>query len=88
MENNRQTGADAIVALCELENRHICFKLLYVRWFDRIARMGAYGDCSNAGDQQMLAELEEVVEQLPQYQKQIQKFFELISDVDWAGCDL
>ena len=86
-ENNRQAGTDALVALSELANRHIYFKLLYVRWFDRFARMGAHNDCGSAEDQQMLAELKEVVEQLPQYQKQIQKFFELVLDVDQAGRD-
>ena len=86
-ENNRQAGTDALVALSELASRHIYFKLLYVRWFDRFARMGAHNDCGSAEDHQMLAELKEVVEQLPQYQKQIQKFFELVLDVDQAGRD-
>ena len=86
-ENNRQAGTDALVALSELASRHIYFKLLYVRWFDRFSRMGAHGDCGSAEDQQMLAELKEVAEQLPQYQKQIQKFFELVLDVDQAGRD-
>ena len=86
-ENNRQAGTDALVALSELANRHIYFKLLYVRWFDRFARMGAHDDCGSTEDQQMLAELKEVAEQLPQYQKQIQKFFELVLDVDQAGRD-
>lgn len=85
-ENNRQAGTDALVALSELANRHIYFKLLYVRWFDRFARMGA-NDCGSAEDQQMLSELKEVAEQLPQYQKQIQRFFELVLDVDQAGRD-
>ena len=86
-ENNRQAGTHALVALSELANRHIYFKLLYVRWFDRFARMGAHDDCGIAEDQQMLAELKEVVEQIPQYQKQIQRFFELVLDVDQAGRD-
>ena len=86
-ENNRQAGTDAMVTLSELANRHLYFKLLYVRWFDRFARMGAHNDCGIAEDQQMLAELKEVAEQLPQYQKQIQKFFELVLDVDQAGRD-
>lgn len=86
-ENDRQTGTDAMVALGELASRHIYFKILYVRWFDRFSRMGALGDCGSAEDQQMLAELREVATQLPQYQKQIQKFFELVLDVDRAGRD-
>lgn len=86
-ENDRQAGTDAMVALKELAGRHIYFQLLYVRWFDRFARLGAYGDCGSPEDQQMLTELKEVVEQLPQYQKQIQRFFELVLDVDQAGRD-
>ena len=86
-KEDRQAGTDAMVTLSELASRHIYFKLLYVRWFDRFARMGAHNDCGIAEDQQMLAELKEVAEQLPQYQKQIQKFFELVLDVDQAGRD-
>ena len=86
-ENNRQAGTDAMVTLSELANRHIYFKLLYVRWFERFARMGAHDDCGIPEDHQMLSELKAVVEQLPQYQKQIQRFFELVLDVDQAGRD-
>ena len=86
-ENDHKAGTDAVVGLRKLADRHIYFMLLYVRWYDRFARMGSYGDCGSSEDQQMLAELKDVVAQFPQYQKQIQRFFELVLDVDQAGRD-
>lgn len=82
-----QAGTNAMVELGQLASRHIYLRLLYVRWYDRFSRMGNYEDCGSAEDQQMLAELREIPDLLPRYQKQIQRFFDLVLDVDSAGRD-
>lgn len=82
-----QAGTDAMVELGQLASRHIYLRLLYVRWYDRFSRMGNYEDLGSAEDEQMLAELREIPELLPRYQKQIQRFFDLVLDVDMAGRD-
>jgi len=86
-EGDRQAGTDAMVELGQLGSRHIYLQLLYVRWYDRFSRMGVYQDCGSAEDQQMLDELRRLPGQLPLYQKQVQRFFDLILDVDSAGRD-
>ncbi len=86
-ENDRQSGTDAMAELGQLKQRHIYLELLYVRWYDRFSRMGAFGDRGSEEDRQMLEELRRLPEQLPLYQKQIQRFLELILDVDSAGRD-
>ena len=80
---------DAITAvmldLGELKERHIYFQILYTRCYNRISNpKREQGDTE---DQQILTELQDVAEQIPQYQKQIQRFFELVLDVDQAGRD-
>ena len=86
-EDDRQAGTDAMVELGQLKSRHIYLELLYVRWYDRFSRMGIYGDRGSAEDQQMLEELRHLPEQLILYQKQVQRFFDLVLDVDSAGRD-
>ena len=86
-EDDRQAGTDAMTELGQLKHRHIYLELLYVRWYDRFSRMGAYGDRGSTEDQKMLEELRHLPEQLPLYQKQIQRFFDLVLDVDRAGRD-
>lgn len=86
-ENDREAGTDAMVELGQLKSRHIYLELLYVRWYDRFSRMGIYGDRGSAEDQQMLDELRHLPEQLLLYQKQVQRFFDLVLDVDSAGRD-
>lgn len=87
MEDDRQAGTDAMAELGQLSSQHIYLQLLYVRWYDRFSRMGACGDRGSAEDQQMLDELKALPELLPRYQKQVQKFFDLVLDVDHAGRD-
>lgn len=82
-----QAGTNAMVELGQLASRHIYLRLLYVRWYDRFSRMGDYKDRGSAEDEQMLAELREIPGLLPRYQKQIQRFFDLVLDVDSAGRD-
>ena len=86
-EDDREAGTDAMVELGQLKSRHIYLELLYVRWYDRFSRMGIYGDRGSAEDQQMLEELRHLPEQLLLYQKQVQRFFDLVLDVDSAGRD-
>ena len=86
-EHDRQAGTDAMVELGQLKQRHIYMELLYVRWYDRFSRMGAFNDIGSAEDHQMLGGLRQIPEQLPLYQRQIQRFFELVLDVDGAGRD-
>ncbi|OUN92650.1 hypothetical protein B5F98_11345 [Pseudoflavonifractor sp. An44] len=84
-EDDRQAGTEAMVELAQLGQRHIYLELLYVRWYDRFSRMGIYDDQGSAEDQQMLDELQHLPQQLPLYQNQIQRFFDLVLDVDSAG---
>ena len=86
-EFDRDAGTDAMVELGQLKSRHIYLELLYVRWYDRFSRMEIYGDWGSAEDEQMLAELRALPEQLLLYQKQVQRFFDLVLDVDSAGRD-
>ena len=86
-EDDREAGTDAMVELGQLKSRHIYLELLYVRWYDRFSRMGIYGNRGSAEDQQMLDELRHLPEQLLLYQKQVQRFFDLVLDVDSAGRD-
>ena len=86
-EDDRQAGTSAMVELGQLKQRHIYLELLYVRWYDRFSRMGASNDRGSEEDRQMLEELRNLPEQLPLYQKQIRRFFELVLDVDGAGRD-
>lgn len=86
-EFDRDAGTEAMVELGQLKSRHIYLELLYVRWYDRFSRIGIYGDRGSAEDEQMLAELRELPEQLLLYQKQVQQFFDLVLDVDSAGRD-
>lgn len=86
-EDDREAGTDAMVELGQLKSRHIYLELLYVRWYDRFSRMGIYGDRGSTEDQQMLEELRHLPEQLLLYQKQVQRFFDLVLDVDSAGRD-
>ena len=86
-EDDRQAGTNAMMDLGDLGSRHIYLQLLYVRWYDRFSRMGIHHDRGNAEDLQMLEELRSLSEQLPLYQKQVQRFFDLVLDVDQAGRD-
>ena len=86
-EDDRQAGTNAMMELGRLGSQHIYLELLYVRWYDRFSRMGAFNDRGSEEDRQMLEELRRLPEQLPLYQKQVRRFFELVLDVDSAGRD-
>ena len=86
-EDDRQAGTNAMMELGSLGSRHIYLQILYTRWYDRMTRIGVFGDRGSEEDRQMLEELRRLPEQLPLYQKQIRRFFELVLDVDSAGRD-
>lgn len=86
-EDDRQADTDAMVELGQLKSRHIYLEFLYARWNDRFSRMGVFSDRGSPEDQQMLEELKALPELLPRYQKQVQRFFDLVLDVDGAGRD-
>ena len=83
--DDKNASLDAMKGLGLLGSKHIYLYLLYVRWYDRLTRIGIYHDQGSPEDQQMLDELRQLPEQLPRYQKQIQRFFDLVLDVDRAG---
>ena len=56
-------------------------------WFERMNRMELDQDWGSEEDWNMLSELRQLPEQLPRYQEQIQRFFDLVLDVDKAGRD-
>ena len=84
-EDDREAGTAALVELGELKEQHIYFQLLYTRCHNRNSSPNR--ERGDAEDQQILTELRDVTTQLPQYQKQILRFFELVLDVDQAGRD-
>ena len=53
---------------------------LYVRCYDRFSRMGAAIQVSEQEDREMLEELRDLPERLPLYQRQVQRFFDLVLD--------
>ena len=85
--DDRDAGVRTLMDLGDLGSRHIYLHLLYVRWFERFGRMGITQDRGSREDQEMLEELQGLPEQLPLYQQQVQRFFDLVLDVDKAGRD-
>ena len=71
--------------LGELASVHIYFQLLYVHCYYRQTAIFIRNDRGSAEDAQILDELRQLSEQLPLYQQQAQRFFDLVLDVDSAG---
>ena len=84
-EDDKDALVNAMQQLGELASVHIYFRLLYVHCRYRQSAMFIQNDRGSAEDVQMLDELRQLPEQLPLYQQQIQRFFELVLDVDSAG---
>ena len=84
-EDDKDALVNAMQQLGGLASVHIYFQLLYVHCRYRQTAMYIQNDRGSAEDAQMLDELRQLPEQLPLYQKQIQRFFELVLDVDSAG---
>ena len=72
----------AVVKLGGLAEMHSFFRVLYTKWFYLHSK-----GFKNNGEKVTCAldELRTLPEELPLYQKQIQRFFELILDIDKAG---
>lgn len=83
LEGQRGEGVtNAMVRLGALAEMHSFFRVLYVKWF--YLHSVGFGN-TEAAVSGALDELRSLLEELPLYQKQIQRFFELILDIDKAG---
>lgn len=83
LEGQRGEGVtNAMVRLSGLADTHSFFRVLYAKWFYLHSK-----GFKNAGASvfETLDELQLLPEELPLYQKQIQRFFELVLDIDKAG---
>ena len=79
---DRERVTNAMVRLGALADTHSFFRVLYTKWFYLHSK-----GFKNNGEEVTCAldELRSLPEELPLYQKQIQRFFELILDIDKAG---
>ena len=84
-ENDRGALESAMKKLGELASVHIYFQLLYVHCYYRQTAILIRNDRGSAEDAKLLDELRQLPEQLPLYQQQVQRFFDLVLDVDSAG---
>ena len=73
---------NAMVRLGGLADTHSFFRALYAKWF--YLHSVGFGN-AEAAVSGALDELRSLSEELPLYQKQIQRFFELVLDIDKAG---
>ena len=79
---DRTRVADALTELGKLANEHGFFLPVYTKWF---YFQSAGFEKVGTQVERALHELRELPVNLPLYQKQIQRFFDLILDVDKAG---
>ena len=79
---DRERVTNAMVRLGALAEMHSFFRVLYAKWF--YLHSVGFGN-TEAAVSGALDELRTLPEELPLYQKQIQRFFELILDIDKAG---
>ena len=79
---DRERMTNAMVRLGALAEMHSFFRVLYAKWFYLHSK-----GFKNNGEKVTCAldELRSLPEELPLYQKQIQRFFALILDIDKAG---
>ena len=83
LENlDRERMTNAMVRLGALAEMHSFFRVLYAKWF--YFRSVGFEN-TEAAVSGALDELRTLPEELPLYQKQIQRFFALILDIDKAG---
>ena len=79
---DRERMTNAMVRLGALAEMHSFFRVLYAKWF----YLHSVGFKNNEEKVTCaLDELRSLSEELPLYQKQIQRFFALILDIDKAG---
>ena len=79
---DRERMTNAMVRLGALAEMHSFFRVLYTKWF--YFRSVGFEN-TEAAVSGALDELRALPENLPLYQKQIQRFFALILDIDKAG---
>ena len=79
---DRERMTNAMVRLGVLAEMHSFFRVLYTKWF--YFRSVGFEN-TEAAVSGALDELRSLPEELPLYQKQIRRFFELILDIDKAG---
>ena len=79
---DRERVTNAMVRLGALAEMHSFFRVLYTKWF--YFRSVGFEN-TEAAVSGALDELRSLPEELPLYQKQIQRFFALILDIDKAG---
>lgn len=79
---DRERVTNAMVKLGGLADTHSFFRVLYTKWF--YFRSVGFEN-TEAVVSGALNELRALPEELPLYQKQIQRFFELVLDIDKAG---
>lgn len=79
---DRERVTNAMVRLGALTEMHSFFRVLYTKWF--YFRSVGFEN-TEAAVSGALDELRSLPEELPLYQKQIQRFFALILDIDKAG---
>ena len=79
---DRERVTNAMVRLGALAEMHSFFRVLYTKWF--YFRSVGFEN-TEAAVSGALDELRSLSEELPLYQKQIQRFFALILDIDKAG---
>jgi hypothetical protein len=84
-EDNQGAGLTALSDLEYLSYYHIYLNLLYERLHHHYQRVYLPSDYSRMETQKMLCELRYLPDQLPRYQKEIRRCFELVLDVDTAG---
>ena len=84
-EDDKEALVNSMKKLGGLASVHIYFQLLYVHCYYRQTAMFIQNDRDSAENAQILDELRQLPERLPRYQQQIQRFFELVLDVDSAG---
>lgn len=79
---DRERVTNAMAKLGALADTHSFFRVLYTKWF--YLHSVGFENATTAVSE-ALNELRTLPEELPLYQKQIQRFFELILDIDKAG---
>ena len=79
---DRERVTNAMVRLGALAEMHSFFRVLYAKWFHLHSAVFGNTEAAVSG---ALDELRSLPEELPLYQKQIQRFFALILDIDKAG---
>ena len=79
---DRERVTNAMAKLGVLADTHSFFRVLYTKWF-YLRSVGF--ENTDAAVSDALDKLQTLPEELPLYQKQIQRFFELVLDIDKAG---